>query len=187
MLESAVRLIQQQQQQQQHHHQQQQQKQQQQQQQLQQKQQQLRPIQICLSQPHRSDSRPSTSIRSRDFVDETVIIISTVTLSLLEISGCIDLECCPCVQVCVRVARRAVRPVHTLPRVQARLLQRLTLAVCLRPQLGRHPLRQRYAPNVRSIVTCCVFASVQFTSVQFSSRLYLCAREGPYALHPVSQ
>ena len=29
--------------------------------------------------------------------------------------------------------------------------------------------------------------SVQFSSVQFSSRWYLSARESPYALHPVSQ
>lgn len=45
------------------------------------------------------------------------------------------------VPVSARLARRALRPVHALSRLQARLLQRLELAVHLRHELGRHTLR----------------------------------------------
>ena len=40
-----------------------------------------------------------------------------------------------------------------------------------------------WSENVNIWVVLCT----RISSVQFSSRWYLCAREGPYALHPVSQ
>ena len=61
------------------------------------------------------------------------------------------------------------------------------VCVCVCARARAYVRSRLYYVSFSAAFAVLLVRSIRRSSVQFSSRWYLCARKSPYALHPVSQ